>query len=303
MNQHTQDEDEENEEEKSYLGHGDHWEAVGISSGEDFAQLIPLALQEGKLTGKATPPWPNPPCSEVILLEMPQGPLVIVSLCGAFPEPGDIRFMSAFPLLPETTQWVVQIDNLSNSYGSIEGLIEGNLANGHNLCWFVPRFALEVEHWKKAEFAHVAFSALALHLEPFKAEPIVIEGEQAERLRRMMNVSDANNEDDSSTPQLTFETHSLRSFFPTSHDHHEFVGKALNVRGIDPAFNLPGWIIDLECIHAEDEEKDDFTIPLYVFPSAIAQNDYIPKTGDLIHGSAWLQGSWIAPASQDDLTR
>lgn len=70
------------------------------------------------------------------------------------------------------------------------------------------------------------------------------------------------------------------------------------MRSIKPLPIFQGYILDVEVM--PDHLKTGWKIPMYVFPSVLGK--YEPKKGDLIQGTAWLQGEWGLAAKPTEKT-
>jgi len=285
---------------KETLGHGNHWQALGVETPEAFQSAITLPVAHGRVTGSFPAPWPNAPCQKVLCYELPQASLLFTALVGVFPKSKTLKCLSSFPVLTKTVEWIVQVNGPSDAYGKFEGVVNGEAASGHPLCWFAPRFGFEAADWQKPGPARVAFAALALELGRFAAEPIIIrDGPRIEERRAELRVEGRHAEADDPDLTVTFFTDMLRTFFSSFHDHHEFVGKIRRVRPICPRPEFTGWLLDLECLNNQPETG--FIMPLYVFPDSLEEG-YIPKRGDLVQGLAWLQGTWKEGSSSEITT-
>lgn len=294
MTNHSDD----TENKEKTLGHGDHWAALGVQMDDTLIRTITLPITHGNVAGKFSAPWPNAPCEDIIQYELPQDSLILVALEGLFPETNTLKFLSAFPVLIKTNEWIVQVSRPSDHYGAFEGIVQGKAASGHSLCWFAPRFGFEVDHWRTSGLARVAFAALALRVKHFKAKPIIIrDGLLVDQHREELRAQGRHEEADAPDLEVTIFTKGMRTFYSSFHDHHEFIGKVLRIRPIQPRPEFHGWLIDLECLN--DEPETGWMMPLYVFPASLHDGS-VPKRGDLVQGLAWLQGTWTAPASEED---
>lgn len=281
------------------LGHGDHWRALITLESEDFPDFITAPLKHGHAFGRYPAPWPESPCAELIQYELQQASLRLTAIVGIFPETKTLECLSSFPVLTKTSEWIVQVDQPLDDYGAVEGVVEGSAASGHPLCWFAPRFGFETEYWKNPGLARVAFAALALKIEIYPAEPLIIrEGPRVEELREELRQAGKHAEAEDPNLEVVYEMTQLRTFYASQNDHHEFVGKILRIRPIKPRPEFPGWLADLECLN--DQVETGYVMPLYIFSPAL-EKGYIPKRGDLVTGFAWLQGTWVAAADQENV--
>lgn len=283
--------DTDSKEAAKSLGHGSHWEALGLE-GEPLMQFLQGVVPHAGVVGEFPAPWPGEPCREIVQLELPQGSLAFAAIVGRNNPQQHFEVLSAFPILAHTTEWTVQVDGTSDCYGTVEGTVHGETATDHPLEWFAPRFGIEAAQWREPGRARVKlFAALALAIAPFDAEPIVVtEGPRIDELREELRAEGRHDEADRRDLSVTYETSMMRTIFSSFHDHHEFVGRVCGVRAIRPRPEIHGWRIDLECLPDDTSER---RLPLYVFAAAL-KNGYMPKRGDLVQGLAWLQGSLAA---------
>ncbi len=233
----------------------------------------------------------------MLQFEWKQASLVFAEICEVERQMKKLRLISAFPILTKTEEWIVRVDRAHDCYGAFESVIEGRTASGHSLQWFAPQFGFEGKVWHPGGLVRVAFAALALKLEPYDAKPIVIDrgplvDEERKRLRAEGKIDEARRKG------ITVEviTSELRTFYSQVHDHHEFVGRIERVRPIRPRPEFRGWLLDVEVL--PDRPATGSRMPLYVFPAALG--DYRPRRGDLVHGTAWLQGRWVRRADKAD---
>ena len=284
---------------EKHLGHGSHWGALGLGDVGNALPFLHEAVRNAPKVDSFSPPWPRSPFPSLTQLEWPQAPLSFSTIVGRDDAAKTNVVLSAFPTLTKTAEWIVRVDGILDSYGAVEGVVEGNAASGHPLQWFAPRFGFEVEHWRKPGLARVAFAALALRIERFDAKPIVVrEGPLIQMRRNELRAEGNAEEADSDDFSVEVQTDGMRTFFSSFHDHHEFIGEVRAVRTIRPRPEFAGWLLDVEFL--PDDPESGHRMPLYVFPSAL-EPGYVPKRGDLVQGLAWLQGSWVRAASSDDV--
>lgn len=280
------------------LGHGDHWRALGLTPETGLFSLLELAIREGRLHTQYPPRRPDSDFVEVLQFEWSQPPLSFVSLSVRREGQSELCPESAFPSLAETTEWIIRVNRTHDPYGPLEGVVEGTTASGHTLQWFAPAFGAEVQHWQRGGLARVRLAALALQMARFTPEPLRIsEGPIVEMHRSHLRQEGKFTEADA--PDLSVEVilDDMRTLYSDHHDHHAFVGRVMKSIPIRPHGTLSGWMLELECLPLE--LTTGHTLPLYAFPPALPEG-YTPATGDLVTGSAWLQGSWNAPASEEN---
>lgn len=287
----------QNPEKPEPLGHGDHWQALGLVD-DEIPAFLEVLLREADVTARCSTPWPDAAYSELVVLQYPQESLSFTTLCGISSEQKSLVFLTAFPVPTKTTEWLVEIEEILPSYGPYEGLVTGRAVTGHHIQWFAPAFHHDKDQWKPGALARVNFSAIALSIEPYPADPIILtEGPFVEQSREELRAEGKQEEADDPNFSITVHTDALRTFYSTTHDHHQFVGKILSATRICPRPEFTGWRLEIECL--PDSPSTDSTLTLYAF-SASLQNGYTPHKNDLVLGSAWLQGQWLADASPND---
>jgi hypothetical protein len=278
------------------LGHGDHWAAVGI---KDIASFIESGLPQSSVVGEFAPPWPKSPCKELVITERLYGLLNVNFVLGRNSPKGSWRVLSAYPNMKCYEEWVIRVDGVNNAYGAVEGCVEATASAEHSFNWFAPYFGIEARGWRLAEFLRVHLSALALKLAPYAAEPIIVtEGPLIEERRKELRAEGKIAQSKRKDLKLTVSTDQLRTLYSSFHDHHAFVGKVVGKRIIKPIPEFQGYILDVEVM--PDPLVTGWKIPMYVFPNVLG--DYEPKRGDLIQGTAWLQGGWVRVAKPTEET-
>ncbi len=272
------------------LGHGDHWAALGLE-GETLISLLTLTAQEATAMHDFQIPWPQIDFGRLVQLELPNREVIYSVILGKPRNEESLNLLSGFPILCHTSPWILEIFGVEDSYGPFEGVITANADTGHGLEWFAPRFGREAEEWRRGGRMKVGLSGLALSLERFTADPIVIkDGPRIAERREELNAEGRHDEANDPNLTVTFRTEEMRTLYSSFHDHHELVGQVLRVAKVRLAPGLQGWRLEVQCRH--DENKTGSKIPLYVFPPALSDG-YVPKRGDLIQGTIWLQGTHL----------
>jgi hypothetical protein len=284
---------------RKYLGHGDHWVAVGIDGAEKIADFLQSGMAGNQPVATLNPPWPRPPFRELVILERLLGLMNVTSILGRNSSEETWKLLSAFPTMKGYEEWVVQIDGVSNCYGAVEGCVEGIASAGHPLKCFDPYFGLSARAWRLKGFVRVKLSALALRLVPYPGEPFdITEGPRIEELRKELRAEGKFAEAERNDLKLTIQTDQMRTLYSNFHDHHTFVGKVIGKRSIKPLPEFQGHILDVEVM--PDQLSTGWKLPVYAFPGVLGS--YQPKRGDLIQGTVWLQGSWGRAARPPEKT-
>jgi hypothetical protein len=277
------------------LGHGSHWDALSPRGAKELFSMLPNIVQDFTSVHAFHPPWPEESGHELLHYEYARDSLAFAVIERVNEPEKCLELVSGFPILTEQADWIVRVDRTLDSYGAVEGVIEGETASGHPLQWFAPRFGLEAAEWRKPGLTRVGFAALALKVSRFDAKPIIVtKGPMLEMRREELRKQGKTRQAESPDLSVKVLTNRLRTFYSSFHDHHEFVGRVRGVKAIQPQPEFPGLRIDLP-----DEIGTGWRLPLYVFPPAFEQG-FAPKRGDLIHGAAWLQGTWKSAAFPDD---
>lgn len=289
--------EENSGKESEPLGHGDHWQALGME-GEPLIEYVHQLTEEVGEPRLFPAPWPGGEFSKIVLMSAPRASLCFVVLSGVNEQEGTLSLLSAFPELTRTEEWIVDVDGASADYGPYEGVVNATAAAGHGLCFFVPYFGLEAEHWKRQGLTRVALAGLALKLETFDAEPLrITEGPRVEEAKSELRAQGRDAEADDPDFHVTFYMDSLRSLYSLNQDHHQIFGRVLSVTPVKPLPQFRGWRLEVECM--PDEAANGCRLPVYVFPPAIG-SEAPPRKGDLVTGTVWLQGTWVAAASRKD---
>lgn len=275
------------------LGHGDHWEALGLKGDE----LIPFinTIWQGSRNGRPMPfPWPDEHFEQLFQTEYPQASLIFATLMGVPRKERVLDFISAFPILGHTNEWTLEVNEVLDTYGPYEGVISATVPSGHPLQWFAPYFGFEADQWRQLGKVRVALAGLALSLGKFAAEPIIVTEGPAIQIRRdELRAEGRHDEADDPQLSLTYHTDQMRTLFSSQHDHHEMIGKIIECVPIRPSKEFHGWRLEVECL--PPDEGAEIRLPVYVFPPALVEG-YTPRRGDLVQGSVWLQGRYVGPA-------
>jgi hypothetical protein len=280
------------------LGHGDHWQALGLE-GEALIEYLELLMKEADGPVFFSAPWPEAEYEKVIQMSAPRASLCFVVLSGIDEERKLLNFLSAFPTLTKTKEWVVNVEEVSAAYGNYEGVVCAKAAAGHGLKFFAPYFGTEADHWRKKGLARIALAGLALKLEKFAADPIKItEGPLVEEAKRELRSEGKIDEADNPDFHVTVEMDRMRTLYSLNHDHHQIIGRVVAVATARPSPQFQGWRLEIECM--PDKAASGCRLPVFVFPPALG-SEPPPRKGDLVTGTVWLQGSWISGESAGDL--
>jgi hypothetical protein len=273
-----------------FLGHGDHWAALGLE-GETLNFFLPEVARAATVVNQFPPPWPEEYFETLVQMELPQPEIIPALILGKSHKDEGFTVLSAFPILGRTTTWTLEIGKVLDSYGPFEGVVRAEADTGHSLQWFAPRFGKESVEWKRGGRVRVGLTGLALSIERFDADAIIIkEGPRVEERRIELRTEGRYTETDDPNLSMTYRTEELRTLFSSHHDHHEFVGRVLRVAKVKCGSLFKGWRMEVECRH--DDHGTGASLPVYVFPPALAAG-YTPKKGDLIQGMLWLQGTYL----------
>jgi hypothetical protein len=279
------------------LGHGDHWRALGFGDGE-IVPFIQSLADCSDFESVYHAPWPGAGFSNLAIFKWPQASLTFTTLFGISPRTNSLDLLSAFPVPTKTVEWLVRVDEIRPCYGPYEGVVTGTTVTGHQLQWFDPGFHRDKSCWQPGTLTRVAFSAIALRIGRYPGEPIVVtEGALLESYREELRGAGKHAEAGHPDLSVTVETHRLRTFFSSYHDHHQYVAKILSATRIRPLPQCTGWRLEIECL--PDSPACGSTMVLFAFTPSL-EAGYIPRKGDLIHGIAWLQGRWHAETSPKD---
>lgn len=280
----------------SELGHGDHWEAVGLAS-ENFIDYTQFLLGFTKNKHAFATPWPSQSYERVIQCEADQTDMIVQILFGVNDAKNSLEVVSAYPTFKDRSPWILQIQNCSDEYGSYEGLVSAKAPQGHPLTFFAIDFGSRRQEWSQKGVATVAITALALSIEIYAAEPIIIrEGPRIAELQAKLRAEGKHAEADDPDLHLTIYTDRLRTMIKAEADHHHLFGRVLSSKVIK-AGSLPGgWRLMVECLPYD--KKKIYVLPLYVFQNALGDSPPLRK-GDLIEATVWLQGRWIEGETEE----
>lgn len=285
------------------LGHGDHWQAMGLE-GEPLVEYLHQLAKEAAEPKFFSTPWPDAQrtgddFSKVAIMSRPRGYLSFLVLFGINEREKSLSLLSAFPAFARTMEWIVRVESVSSVYGPYEGLVCANAAAGHGLKFFAPYFGLETDHWRKAGLARVALSGLALTLEKFDAEPVrITEGPLVEDAKLELRAEGRDDEADDPDFHITVEMDRMRTLYSLNHDHHQIIGRVVAVATARPSPRFQGWRLEIECM--PDEAASGCRLPVFVFPPALGAASP-PRKGDHVTGTVWLQGSWISGETESDV--
>lgn len=272
------------------LGHGDHWHALGLH-GDELLQFITTTWENSTDVRPMPFPWPGDRFEQLYQAENPQASLTFATLMGVPPQERVLAFISAFPILARTIEWTLQVNEVLDTYGPYEGAISATAPSGHPLQWFAPYFGFEADQWRQCGNVRVALAGLALRLEKFAAEPIIITEGPAIQLRRdELRAEGRHEEADDPHLSLTYHMDEMRTIYSSYHDHHEMIGKIIECAPIRPRAEFHGRRLEVECL--PPDQKEGTRLPIYVFTPALADG-YTPRRSDLVRGLVWLQGRYV----------
>jgi hypothetical protein len=280
------------------LSHGSHWQALGLE-GDDLLRFVMGLVQKHHFQQpRHKTPWPGGAYPELARMDVPFASVGFVALAGVAQTAEPMTMLSAYPAFARASEWVVNVEEATDSYGPYEGTVIGTVACGHCIEWFATDFELRAEQWRGTGLVRVALVGLALDLVNFAAEPWSIrEGPMIEEKKKERRAQGRHAEADDPDLQVTLQTTSLRTLFSADCDHHELVGRVLSVTPIKPLPAFRGWRLEVECL--PDQMPSGHRLIVYVFPPAWKEAKP-PRKGQLVHGTIWLQGSWIGGAPEEN---
>jgi hypothetical protein len=132
------------------LGHGGHWSAMGLK-GDALMHFVMGTVQNNFFCPDRRPsPWPNADYPMLSRMEASHASLRVIALAGDQGDDTPLTMVSAFPAFTRTTEWVVEIEDTTDSYGPYEGTVTASAACGHEIEFFATDFEIEEENWRKA---------------------------------------------------------------------------------------------------------------------------------------------------------
>jgi tetratricopeptide (TPR) repeat protein len=294
------------EPESKTLGHGDHWRALDNNTDDtayekewakEASSFIENLIKKGKDTHTRKSPWKKTLKNDLTQHFYKTGKTIDFTTILTKGEEDSFVFLSAFPSFAHTCTWILDVQSVSNAYGDCEGLISGRTANDHCLEWFAPDFLRYANDWSQLGLTKVSVSGLALQLEFNEAKPWVFKSghcleEERQRLRNEGKIEEAQK-----LKSVSIPTDEIRTFFTDFHDHAFLAGRILELRKITTKTwkNLSGYLLEIEVL--ANELPTGYILPVYAFPAALG--DYVPKKGDLVTGTIWLQGKFMGKASPE----
>jgi hypothetical protein len=281
------------EDELAPLGHGDHWEAMGLKDGKEILVFIDETFRDKdeRIHEKYIPfeyedevdvLWVVPRLADNASIRW-------VQLLGAttdYTETQKYRFLSAFPSFTRSTKWLMKFSEENDAYGPFERVLEVDTVSGHHLECFGRDYGGFPFRLVEDRIFVFEVNALALSMELFPAEPIVIKDGpnfENEKKRRI----DEGDEDVANDPDfaLTFTAEEFRCINISSHDHVTLTGKIMEATPIKPQPRFKGWRLRIECLPETGFERD---LIVYAFPPCLDKG-YRPRKNDLITATVWLQ--------------
>ncbi len=273
------------------LGHGGHWFAMGLE-GDALLHFVMKTVRNNSFSSELRPtPWPDAAYPMLSRMEASHASLQIVALAGAGKGGASLTMLSAFPAFTRTSEWVIEIENSTDSYGPYEGTVTASAACGHEIEFFATDFEIEAENWRKPGLARVALAGLALDMVSYAAEPWVIrEGPRVEEKKQELREAGRHAEADDPDFHVVLKSDALRTFFSMDDDEHMLIGRIMSVTAIKPLPSFQGWRLEIECL--PDKIPSGHRLIVYVFPPAWKEAKP-PRKGQLVEATIWLQGSWL----------
>ena len=91
-------------------------------------------------------PWPNADYPKLSRMEASHASLRVVGLAGKKGDENSLTMLSAFPAFTRTSEWVIEIEDVTDAYGPYEGLVIASVASGHCIEICAIDFEIEAEN-------------------------------------------------------------------------------------------------------------------------------------------------------------
>lgn len=277
------------------MGHGNHWECLGGTAEERVAQFMPLVLAKGKVgeSIKRTAQWPGrtkAAAEAVIQLSYKAKPLGCMVVSVTDTPHKTINVFTAFPYAGSGGKRRLRILEIRDWGNQIEGELLCEAADGNGIVgFFDTHFLLNCEKYEVGkeyvfELAGLIYEARCTNEEKIEvtdqavlAERYAAYGETPERLP------------DGNLPPQSVHLAGMTGLCPA--DKYPDDAEFYCVIGEVSEFELEGIRIFKIIPQFADEDCKKIPLPGVIFGAAtLFKNGYVPKIGDSIGGSLWVQG-------------
>ncbi len=277
------------------MGHGNHWECLGGTADERIKQFLPVVLTRGE-AGKAvsrTAKWfdrAEAAAEAVISSFYPATPLRCLAIEVSDQRRKLVVFYTAFPYAAKGGKQRLRILEIRDWGNYVEGeLVCETTVSGAMVGFFDTHYFANQDHYKVGgehdfHLAGLIYSARCTNEETIEvtdqkvlAERYAAYRETPERLP------------DGSLPPQSIHMAGMTGVCPS--DKYPDDAEFYCVIGDVSEFDLEGIRIFQITPRFEDEESQEVPLPGIIFgAAAVFQDGYVPKVGDSIGGSLWVQG-------------
>jgi len=269
--------------------HGSHWAIFFDDVGAFLGATLPMAINNSGTVpcwGENRPaPYELPadePGGTVLIWPIPrQGMLMVIELAQGY---GPNKFISAYPWFCEGTQHRILLEQVYPWDNRLEAQIKATVGD-MSITFFDPLYAQHKGFYKAGKTYQFILSGFAYFCAVVEAKPFLISDPETIRIFRSTDEEDQND-----LSPITIQTKGMAAFFPVEEwDRDEYQFQAPVKQVTETAlFEEKTWRIRGTIGH-HMEDDSDIDLDIYV-PEKSLRGGKIPKAGDDISGTLWLQG-------------
>lgn len=265
--------------------HGGHWGVFFADVADMLPELLQLTIEQGQLwIDRSKPHATGTPRAAVLRMALSGDAGYSVALIECQPEQN--LFMSCWPMVEGVGTHRLTLQRGFLWSNRMEAQLEADFGPS-SITFFDHRFLANGEAYRDGMQAEFHLCMFAYLLEPADTTPIVLTDPKWPA-REFMTPDDP---DDPDSP-ITIRTEGMAAFFQdkdSDRDDCEFRGAVKAVRELEqPVFGNRAWILGVTVLR--DGEDVDLDV---VLTEPVLGDRPLPKVGDDVQGTGWVQG-WLA---------
>ena len=275
-------------------GHGSHWECLGGTAEERVSQFIPLVIAKGEVgasvkraSGSAS--LVGLTNEEIFPIIHPSTPLRCMALVVSNPTRKKSEFYSGFPYTASGGKQRLRIEQVHDWGDQVEGVLFcETAAHGQPIGFFDSHFYANHGKYKVGQDFDFVVAGLIYRAECMNEKTVTVTDQSVLRQRYAAMNEHPEPMPDGSLPPQVFHLAGLTALVPgqTYIEDAEFYCVIDTVAAFDlediRIFQITPWF---------DDDSRHSPLPSVIYGAASTFKDgYLPKPGDSIGGTLWVQG-------------
>lgn len=283
-------------------GHARHLSVITEDVSMFISQVLPTALKESSVIrcwgDEHVPvvvlPPEEPRAVSVVWPTQYYGVMMLIRLN----EKSDTyECISAYPWFSEGTSCTITVDKIHPWHSRVEGHVTGTL-RGLTVTFFDALFARHKTHYVSGRLYRFILMGIAYSCEAVASTSLEITDPDVIRI-----LTGKSDRDEGAQRALRIETGGLAAFYPIEgwdrNDYH-FQGVVREISETD-FLGQKTWQVRLT-IGTSPDDGSDVDIDVYVTRRSL-KSDRLPRKGDELRGTLWIQGYLICPDEGPDTSR